>query len=369
MFKDLLGQHKVKEVFQKFILSKDVPNAVFFGPSGCGKTTFVRLLAKELGGEFYEFDGASFSVEKVRSLLKPGLFKPIVFVDEVHRLSRTQQEAFLKPLEEGGFYFFAASTQNPIFMLEKALRSRLLFFEFEKLSDEIFLEFLKNHNLDDECKKLLILASNGDFRVLQNLLKNAYKLSKAPSVDDIKALSKNLCYVDNSHYELISALIKSMRGSDTDAALLYLARYLISNGDAVFVARRLVIFASEDVGGANPSALNLAVSTMQGVEKIGMPEARILLSQCVVYLCKSPKSNASYNAINKALDYVKSSPQEPIPPYLINTHEEKKHYIYPHDFPNKKQIYAPNCPKFYEDYQIGFEKNFTFWKDNLYKKD
>lgn len=367
----MVGQDKVREIFDEFIKAKEIPHSVFYGPSGVGKTTFARFIAKELKTNFYEFDGASFSVEELRKVIKKdSLFKPVVFIDEIHRLNKGVQDVLLKPLEENNFYFLAASTHNPLYSLNKALCSRLLFFEFMPLSYDELQEILEKAqpNLSTEIKDYLIKSSSNDARAMLNLLRYA-NVFKNISLEKLKALRPN--YISNKEDEflLTSALIKSLRASEVNAAILYLARMINAGIDILYIARRLCIFASEDVGNANPNALVIANSCLQICKDIGLPEARITLSQCVVFLANSKKSNSSYKAINKALEFVNNNEALQIPTYLDNNHPDKeKYYIYPHDEPNKTQEMAINCPKFYEDYGIGYEKNFALWrKEGLYK--
>lgn len=368
----MVGQDKVREKFANFIKQGEIPPSVFYGPSGVGKTTFARILAKELKTDFFEFDGASFSVEELRKIIKQNtLFKPLVFIDEIHRLNKGVQDVLLKPLEENNFYFLAASTHNPMYSLNKALCSRLLFFEFMPLSYDELEQILEKHYpnaMDKEAKDYLIKSSSNDARAMLNLLKYARSFGEI-TLEILKELRPAFISNKEDEYILTSALIKSLRASDTDAAILYLARMINSGIDILYIARRLCIFASEDVGNANPNALVMANSTLQICKDIGLPEARIILAQCVVFLANSKKSNASYVAINNALDFVKNNEALKIPDYLNNNHPDKdKFYIYPHDNPNQKQVMAINCPNFYKDFGIGYEKNFAIWKkEGLYK--
>ena len=268
-----------------------------------------------------------------------------------------------------------ASTQNPKFSVTSGIRSREMVFEFKHLSAqdlEILINKIKSKldfSIDDDAQDYLINSSSGDVRSLLNLLDYALVLNKHISLSTLKTLRQSYqgegVNSKDCHYELISALIKSMRGSDIDAGLYYLARLLNAGEDAAFVARRFVIFASEDISNANPNALNLAVSTMQAVSKIGMPEASIILAQCLIYLSSSPKSNASYLAIKQALKFVKENQNDKIPPYLINHDTQIQNYLYPHDFGGwVEQDYLPKELKnlsFYHSKQIAFEKTLSEW--------
>lgn len=364
-----VGQEHIQELFNKFIENKDIPHSFFYGPSGIGKTTYAKEIAKKLNTSFYEFDAANFKLDDLRKIsLSDSIFKPVVFIDEVHRLNSVNMDALLKPLEKNTFFFICASTLNPYSAINSALRSRLLFFEFYPLSDDELAQILDylDNSLSDEVKEFLIKSSSFDARAMINLLENAKKLGEL-SLENLKKIRAH--FINNQNDALLtSAFIKSLRASDTNAALLYLARMIKENYDVLYIARRLVIFASEDISNANPNALLLANACLNCVKQIGYPEARIILSQCVVFLSKCKKSNASYLAINKALDYVKNNKLSPIPKYLDNYSPCKKDYIYPHDNPNKKQTMANNCPIFYEDNAIGYEKNFEIWqKEGLYK--
>ena len=347
-FASLSGQEGAKRVLEGFLSRQNLPSCVFFGPSGTGKTSMARLCAKALNVELYEFDGASFSVDAARKLLKnQSLFRPMIFIDEIHRLNKAQQDLLLKPLEINDFYFLAATTQDPLYSLSKALQSRLLFIEFKALSESELATLITNESLEESAKAYLIASSAGDARALLNLLREAKELENPPSLNTLKLLRPHaLAGARDEHFELASAFIKSMRGSDANAALLYLARLLAHDADIVFIARRMVIFASEDVGLADANALPMATACLVAVQNTGLPEARIMLAHCCVYLSRAPKNNSAYMAINKAQDYVANSLQSPVPNYLINTHPDKAKYIYPHEKDDSQQVYAPNCPDF-----------------------
>ncbi|MDE5591603.1 MAG: recombinase RarA, partial [Helicobacter sp.] len=298
------------------------------------------------------------------------LQKPLIFIDEVHRLNKAQQEVLLPVMEKYDALILGASTDNPFFALSNAIRSRSFVFEFFALEREDLAAILKPYGLETSIQDYLIDSSGGDARAMLNLLDCALMLKKPLTIEVLKSfrphsLKSGVSDLD-THYDLISAMIKSIRGSDENAAVYYLARLIVSGESPEFIARRLVILASEDIGNANPNALNLAVSTMQGVSKIGYPEARILLSQCVIYLAASPKSNTAYEAINQAIEYVKSHPDESIPKHIRQFHVD---YLYPHDFGGwVHQEYLPLRLEFVKWLPKGFEKTLKEWLDKIRKR-
>lgn len=366
---EILGQYELVEVFKKFITMQKLPHSLFFGVAGSGKTSFARAVAKEFGLDFYEFDGGNFKLEELRKILenyKNSLYKPLIFIDEIHRLSKTQQEMLLIPMENYRLILIGASTENPYFVLSQGIRSRSMLFHFKALGVEELELLLKkvqknlNFTLDDDAKDFLL--KSGDARSMLNLiefvlvleqkhinLKNLKKLRNTANSEGVNS--------KDTHYLLASALIKSLRGSDVDAALYYLARLIDGGESADFIARRLVIFASEDIGNADSKALILATSTLEAVKNIGYPEARIILAQCVIYLASAMKSNSSYKAINEALHFVRNNPPLPIPAYLNNNAPQSKDYLYPHDFGGYvEQKYLSQALKFYYSKGIGEEK-------------
>lgn len=366
---EILGQYELVEVFKKFIAMQKLPHSLFFGVAGSGKTSFARAVAKEFGLDFYEFDGGNFKLAELRKILenyKNSLYKPLIFIDEIHRLSKTQQEMLLIPMENYRLILIGASTENPYFVLSQGIRSRSMLFHFKALGVEELELLLKkvqknlNFTLDDDAKDFLL--KSGDARSMLNLiefvlvleqkhinLKNLKKLRNTANSEGVNS--------KDTHYLLASALIKSLRGSDVDAALYYLARLIDGGESADFIARRLVIFASEDIGNADSKALILATSTLEAVKNIGYPEARIILAQCVIYLASAMKSNSSYKAINEALHFVRNNPPLPIPAYLNNNAPQSKDYLYPHDFGGYvEQKYLSQALKFYYSKGIGEEK-------------
>lgn len=372
-FEHFLGQTHLfskNAPFMQLIKSGKIPHSFFFGPPGSGKTTAALLIAQELALPFYSLNATNFKSEDLKSILKNHqntLQKPLIFIDEVHRLNKAQQELLLPIMENHQALIMGASTENPFFALTQAIRSRSLVFEFYPLKKEELEELLKDYELSNEAKDYLIGSSGGDARAMLNLLDCVLATKQPITLEFLKSFrSTSLNYGVSeldTHYNLTSAMIKSIRGSDENAGVYYLARLIEGGENPEFIARRLVILASEDIGNANPNALNLATSTMLAVSKIGYPEARIILSQCVIYLCASPKSNTCYQAINSALDYVKKNPNEPIPNNIKQFHKD---YLYPHDFGGfVEQDYLHKPLKFVKWLPKGFEKTLKDWLDKI----
>ncbi|OQX74933.1 MAG: recombinase RarA [Campylobacteraceae bacterium 4484_4] len=377
---DLLGQPHLTSpdsAFYRLLKSKSIPHAFFYGPPGTGKTTLAKIIARELDAPFYELDATSLKVEAFRKIFakyRGSLIKPVIFVDEVHRLSRTQQEVLLIPMENNEAIIIGASTENPYFSLTSGIRSRSMLFEFRPIAAEaleVLLDRVKKRidfTIDEAAKRYLIDSSGGDTRAFLNLLEYAIKVDTHITLEILKSLRptmlKDGVSSDDTHYNLISAMIKSIRGSDIDAALYWLGRLIDGGESPEFIARRLVILASEDIGNANPNALNLAVSTMSAVSVIGYPESRIILSQCVIYLASSPKSNSAYRAINEVQKYIKSHERLEVPDHLKSP--SPKGYLYPHDYGGwVKQSYMNKKLKFYESSGVGFEKTLAEWLEKI----
>ncbi|WP_295701865.1 replication-associated recombination protein A [uncultured Helicobacter sp.] len=363
----------------KMLKNNALAHCFLYGPPGVGKTTLAKLIAEALKKPFMFYNATTFKIEELRQFVKSyedSLFQPLVFIDEVHRINRAQQEVLLPIMESYSAIIFGASTYNPFFTLTNAIRSRSFLFELKPLSPAhlesilthalsyIHTHFDKNPSIPQDARDYLIFSSVGDARAMLNLLDVALSIDdKTITLEILKsirpfALHDGASEAD-SHYNLISAMIKSIRGSDVQASVHYLARLIASNENPEFIARRLVILASEDIGNANPNALNLATSTMLAVGKIGYPEARIILSQCVIYLASSPKSNTAYKAINKALEMIKEGYAPEVPPHITQHHKD---YLYPHDFGGwVAQDYLKEPLDVVESTTKGFEKTLNEW--------
>ena len=358
---DLVGQdHLVGKngVLRKSIESGQVPSMILWGPPGTGKTTIANIIANEVKVPFHTLSAISAGVKEVRGVIqKAGSGrKAILFIDEIHRFNKAQQDALLGAVEKGTITLIGATTENPSFEVNSALLSRAQVYTLNALSNEHLTEIVnKAIESDADLKKLKVVLketealfnlSGGDARKLLNLLELVIKSDehKTKEVTDEKVVQaaqrKTVLYDKKGemHYDVISAFIKSIRGSDPNAAVYYLARMIEGGEDVKFIARRLVILASEDIGNANPTALVLATNAFQAVNMIGYPEARIILSQCVTYLASSPKSNASYAAIKRAQSEVHQSGDLSIPMQIRNAPTKLmkeqgygKGYQYAHD--------------------------------------
>ena len=372
---NFVGQSHISskdKALYKLIKKKDIPHLFFYGKPGTGKTTLAKIIAKEINTDYFYFNATSIKIEDLRKVFdryKNSLIKPLIFIDEVHRLSKNQQEVLLPIMENYDAIIIGASTENPFFTLTSAIRSRSFLYEFKAFTKDEMNKILNialsdiDINIDTEALEYLITSSSGDARAMLTLLNFAYKASNEVDLSLLKELRENVIgdgvSSSDTHYDLASAMIKSLRGSNIDAALYYMSR-LINGGESVdFITRRLVIFASEDIGNANPNALNLAVNTMIACNKIGYPESRIILSQCAIYLASSPKSNSAYKAVNKALEEIKAGKILVIPKHLDSQHIG---YLYPHNYGGYvEQEYLKENLNLYENSDIGFEKNLNEW--------
>ena len=374
----LLGKDKI---LYRTIKADRLSSIILFGPPGCGKTSLARVISRTTNYKFYQINATTAGVsdikrvvEETQNFMMNPKGKSILFIDEIHRFNKLQQDALLPYVENGTIILIGATTENPYFEVNKALISRSMVFKLEPLNEKDILkvlklslekeEGLKNYNIkiEEETLEKIAIASNGDVRTALNGLEVAVLTTELSSdgfihiTDEVVAQSmqnRKAIFDKNgdSHYDNISAFIKSLRGSDADAAVFYLARALNAGEDPMFLARRIVISSSEDVGMANPNALVIANSAMQAVNMVGMPEARIILAEAAVYVANSPKSNASYLAINKALEDVKTKNTGEVPMHIRNAPIEgmrnlgyNEGYLYPHDFPGHyvEQQYLPD---------------------------
>ncbi len=376
---EIIGQsHLLGETssLRKLIEADALPHSFFYGPPGCGKTTLARIIAAQFDRPFYEMNATALKIDDLRKIFKEytnALQKPLIFIDEVHRLSKNQQEVLLPFMENNAALVIGASTENPYYSLTAAMRSRSHLFELEALNQTEMFSYLQkiialeSVSIEDNAAEYLVFSSGGDVRAMLNLLESGQIVTEPITLDTLKQIRPHAMQAGSSesesHYELTSAMIKSIRGSDIDASIYYLARLIDGGEPAEFIARRLAILASEDIGNANPPALNLASSTLNIVKHIGYPEARISLSQLVIYLASSPKSNSAYLAINAALKSIKEGEIHLIPSH-IKTHA--KNYIYPHDFGGwAEQSYLSTPLHFYQTQYIGFEKTLWQWHEKI----
>ena len=358
----LTGTHGT---IRKMLENDTLNSLIFWGPPGTGKTTLAEIIAEQSGRKFFKLNAISSGVKDVREIIeetkKQNLFSgksPILFIDEIHRFNKTQQDSLLHAVEKGWVVLIGATTENPSFEVVAALLSRCQVYTLKSLSYEKLEELLKSalnqynsefqSNFKIKESEAFIQYSGGDARklingleiVLNQFLKDKNK--EITSEEILSVLQENMVLYDKNgeqHYDIISAFIKSIRGSDPNAAVYWLARMLAGGEDIKFIARRMLISASEDIGLANPNALTVATQCFQAVNVIGNPEARIILSECAVYLAVSPKSNSSYLAINEALSFVKKTGNLPVPLHLRNAPTKLmkdmnygKNYQYAHDY-------------------------------------
>lgn len=384
----LLGKGKM---IRTIIEKKTVFSMILWGEPGCGKTTLAKLIAEYCGMDSYFLSAVSSGVPDVRKVIEKGKEnktygrQTLLFLDEIHRFNKAQQDAVLGAVESGDILLIGATTENPSFQVIAPLLSRTRVVRLHPLSEEdlsiIFDNACANDDalkaaniqIDDTVKHALAHLAQGDARRMLNILEQAVAIASDGRITDEilqDAIRDVMVYYDRAgdrHYDTISAFIKSLRGSDPDAAVYYLARMLAAGEDPVFIARRMVIFSSEDIGNASPQALSISVAAMTAAQNIGMPEAEIILAHCATFLASSPKSNASYMALNRAKEFAPDFSIE-IPMHLRNAPTRlmkemgyHKGYKYPHDY-NGHFVHESYLPeklakqKFYEPSQEGSEK-------------
>ena len=381
---EYVGQEHVigpGKLLYRTIKADRLSSIILFGPPGCGKTSLAKVISETTKYKFYKINAVTAGVadikrvvEETRNYMMNPSGKSILFIDEIHRFNKLQQDALLPYVENGTIILIGATTENPYFEVNKALISRSMVIKLNPLTEEDIYKILKNAlerkdglgeysiKIEDSTLRKIADISNGDVRTALNGLEIAVLTTSMSSdgyihiTDEVikNSIQNRKAIFDkngDTHYDNISAFIKSMRGSDPDATLLYLARALNGGEDPVFLARRIVICASEDVGLADPQALVIATSAMQAVNMIGMPEARIILAEAAVYVANCKKSNATYLGINKALEDVANSDTGEIPMHIRNAPIEKMRelgynegYLYPHDYPGHwvEQQYLPD---------------------------
>lgn len=352
-----------------------LPSIIFWGPPGVGKTTIALLLAQAVDRPFISLSALNTGVKDLRDVIAQSgdLLAPVVFIDEIHRFNKSQQDALLGAVEKGKITLIGATTENPSFEVNSALLSRCQVYTLHALDAEALQQllmraiqqdkFLQQRQIHVEEYEALIQFSGGDARKALNLLDlvaSTFEPEQENIINNalvVKVAQQNIARYDKSgeqHYDLVSAFIKSIRGSDPDATLYWMARMLKGGEDPIFIARRMLIAASEDIGNSNPNALLLAGECLRSVQAIGMPEARIILGQCAVYLATSAKSNSTYLAINAALKLAEQTAHLPVPLHLRNAPtklmKEQGYgidYLYPHDYPEHfvAQDYLPTALK------------------------
>ncbi len=393
---EFIGQeHLVSNgsLLRRAIEADRLGSSIFFGPPGTGKTALARMAAKKSQAAIEYVNAVTAGVAELRNVVKRAIDRKrangqrtLLIVDEIHHFNRSQQDSLLPDVERGNLTLVGLTTENPYFYVNTALMSRSTAFEFKPLSDQALRRIYDNAlvdsdrglgnfktNISDEARDHFIRWAEGDARRMLNSLELAVTTTTAK--DDAIVIDLDVAQAStqkrpirydksgDEHYDTISAFIKSMRGSDPDAALYWMAKMLLAGEDPRFVARRIMIFAAEDVGNADPQAIAVATSAARMVEMVGMPEARIPLAQAVTYVATAPKSNAAYMAIAKAEEEVKTGKRREVPNALKDSSGDAKSrghgddYLYPHNFPGHhvKQTYMPQRVNFYEPSDQGFE--------------
>ncbi|CDZ74745.1 putative AAA domain-containing protein YrvN [Peptoniphilus sp. ING2-D1G] len=404
---DFVGQkHLVGEgkYLNRVIKSDRVSSMIFYGPPGVGKTTLAKIISLMTKKQFIEISAVTSNLKELREVLQQAEdnikfhnLNNILFIDEIHRFNKSQQDALLPYVEKGIVTLIGATTENPYFEVNKALLSRMQVLFLKPLDEEDLYQLIENAiekdvvfknlniNVTEDAKEFLVRNSSGDGRNILNSLEIAVLstdtvngeiyIDKNVVKDCLQ--SRNFIYDKSSteHYNTASAFIKSLRGSDPDAAIYYLAKMIEAGEDPKFIARRLIIFASEDVSNADPRGLLIAVAAFKALEVVGLPEAKLNLAQAVTYLATAPKSNASYIAINRATEDVKSGKSAQIPMYIRDTKnitDDSVSYKYPHNYPDHyvQQQYLPEelkYRKYYEPTEQGYEKNIKKYMEYLKK--
>jgi len=394
---DFIGQEEVMgkgSVLRNLIETENLPSLILWGPPGSGKTTLAYIISNHTNSNFERLSATESGVKDVREVIQKAKYllqnknkKTILFIDEIHRFNKAQQDVLLPCVEDGTIILIGATTENPSFEVVSPLLSRARTYILKPFTPEDIKKIInraakvdeelkkKKFEIDEEAIDYLIKVSSGDARVALDVFEASIKISQSEKrkIDKemiASVLQRQVIYDKSGeeHYNLISAFIKSIRGSDPDAALYWMVRMLKGGEDLLFIVRRMVVLASEDIGNADPRALELAVAAMEAVKFVGMPEAGIILSHAVTYLASAPKSNASYMAYNKAKKFLKEHPNDGVPLHLRNDPTElmkeagySEGYKYPHDYPGHHidESYFPegvNKKIFYEPTEQGWEK-------------
>lgn len=371
---DIFGQETLlgeQGVLRKLIEQGRLSNAVFYGPPGCGKSSLGSVISHTMDCAFESLNATIASLQDIKEVVAKAKRnieyyqkKTILFLDEIHRFNKLQQDALLSYCEDGTFILIGATTENPYYSLNNALLSRVMIFEFKPLEkkdlEKIIARAKKKLNLQlsDFIEKTIVEMAQGDSRVALNYLELYQNLQNSLSEEEIYKVfleRKQSFHKTQDKYDMISAMIKSMRGSDPDAAVYWLGCLLEGGEDPRYIARRIVIQASEDIGMANPEAMLIAQAAMTASEKIGMPEIRIILAQAVIYLSISSKSNSAYLAINQVLEEIQHGNRQEVPKNICH---DNVGYLYPHDYPNHfvKQKYRIEGKRYYFPQENKYEK-------------
>ena len=408
---EVVGQQHIvgkDKLLYRAIKADKLTSVIFYGPPGTGKTTLAKVIANTTSASFTQINATVAGKKDMEEVVKQaqnalGMYgrKTILFIDEIHRFNKGQQDYLLPFVEDGTIILIGATTENPYFEVNGALISRSIIFELRPLEKDDIKTIIKRAvydekkgmgsykaSIDDDALEFLADISNGDARNALNAIElgilttdrsedGIIHIDLATAQECIQKRSVRYDKEGDNHYDTISAFIKSMRGSDPDAVSYYLAKMLYAGEDIKFIARRIMICASEDVGNADPNALQVAVAAAQAVERIGMPEARIILSQAALYIATAPKSNSCIMAIDKAMDVVKNSKTAPVPVHLQDAHYKGSAklghgvgYLYAHDYPNHyvRQQYLPDAyvnEKFYEPGDMGYERDIKKHLDKI----
>lgn len=395
---DIVGQNELLKpdgVLRKMIENDAISSMILYGPPGTGKTSIAQVIANTTKAEFARLNAVAAGKKDIETVCKKASdsnTRTVLFIDEIHRFNKAQQDYLLPFVEKGIITLIGATTENPYFEVNRALVSRSLVCELKPISEDdtaialkrAIASLEKSITVDDDAIAFIAKQSAGDVRHALTLLEMASIVADdAVTTETIKTIIQkphlNYDKDGDKHYDTISAFIKSMRGSDPDAVLYYLAHLIESGEDPKFIARRIIIAASEDVSNADPMALNVAVSASLAVERIGMPEGRIPLAQAALYIAMAPKSNSAITGIDKALDYIKKHPSSEIPPHLCDCHYASAvnlghgiNYLYPHDFPNHwcPQSYLPESVNeyFYTNSHTGYEQTQADYQNSIRHK-